>query len=819
MKPYNFKDLETKWRAYWEENKVFKTPDRPKRKYYILEMFAYPSGDIHMGHFRNYSIGDAVARFRMMQGYDVLHPFGWDAFGQPAEGAAIKRNIHPRDWTINNIETGKKTLQRMGISYDWDREIRTCEPDYYKWTQWIFLRLYKAGMAYRASSWVNWCPKDDWALTNEQSEGGVCWRCKTPITQKELEGSWFFRQSKFADRLLKDIDKLQGWPETVKKIQREWIGRSEGTEIEFALEGSNEKIKVFTTRPDTIYGVTFMAISPESPLARTIPTDKAKVEEYIKKALSRDEKMREKEKDGVYTGRNAINPLSGEKVQLYVADYVLGGYGTGVVMGVPAHDQRDFEFARKYNIPLRVVIQPKDRTLDAATMTEAYVDDGVMVNSGPFDGAPNREGIAKVTAYVKEKGLGGPKVNFKLKDWLVSRQRYWGCPVPMIHCKTCGIVPVPEKDLPVHLPLDIKNYVPKGRSPLADSPSYMKTTCPQCSGPSERDPDTMDTFMDSSWYQFRYVDPKNDKEIWSKDEIQKWAPVDFYIGGVEHARGHCLYFRFITKFLYDQGWCPVDEPALALFNQGMVCDEKGEIMSKSKGNAISPADLFDKWGIDVSRLAMFFFAPSSDDISWSETGVVGADRFLRRVWDLMQTVVQTKVAPGPMAQLRPEFQTLRRRAHQLIQKTTHALESDLALNTSIAKMMELLNFIDSKKSVLAPQNDDERRAVRELAEVWVRLLAPIAPFAAEELWAELGNTSSIFKASWPVADPSIAKEDTLEIVLQVNGKVRDKISVAAGIGEEELRSEALKSLKTALEGKDVAKVIVVKGRLVNVVVR
>jgi leucyl-tRNA synthetase len=824
MKPYVFSEIEPKWRARWETSRLYRTPDAPKRKFYVLEMFAYPSGDIHMGHFRNYSIGDAVARFKTMRGFDVLHPFGWDAFGQPAEGAAIKRgNIHPYEWTIGNIETGKKTLQRMGLSYDWEREIRTCEPDYYRWTQWIFLQLYKAGLAYRASSWVNWCPRDEWALTNEQAEGGVCWRCKSPITQKELQGCWFFRTSRFAERLLKDIDRLEGWPETVRKIQRDWIGRSEGTEIEFGLEDSAEKIRVFTTRPDTLYGVTFMAVSPESPYARSLASDPARrreVEDYIRRALSRDEKQREKEKDGVFTGRHAVHPLRGERVQLWVADYVLGGYGTGVVMGVPAHDSRDFEFAKKYSIPVRVVIEPEGRRLDAAAMTGAYVEDGVMSNSGPFDGVPNREGIARVTAHLKEKGWGGPRVNFKLRDWLVSRQRYWGCPIPIVHCASCGEVPVPEKDLPVVLPLDVTNFVPKGRSPLADTPSYLKTSCPRCGGAAERDPDTMDTFMDSSWYQFRYLDPRNDREIWSKEAARAWAPIDLYIGGIEHARGHCLYFRFITKFLHDLGWLPVDEPAVRLFNHGMVCDANGEIMSKSRGNAIAPGDLFDTWGIDVSRVAMFFFAPSGDQIAWSENGVVGADRFVRRLWDLIQTWSQTPApAPGPLADLRPEFQILRRRVHQLIQKTTASLDGDLALNTSIARMMELLNFVDENRVALAPSNDDERRAIREAAERWVQLVAPLAPFMAEELWETLGHSTGVFRSSWPQADPSIAREESLEIVLQVNGKVRGKITVPADTDDAGLRSMALaqEPILKALEGRTPKKVIVVKGRLVNVV--
>lgn len=825
MGKYEFAALEAKGRKRWDESGLYRTPADPRRKYYILEMFAYPSGDIHLGHFRNYSIGDVVARFKMMQGFDVLHPFGWDAFGQPAEGAAIKRgNIHPREWTIGNIETGKATLQRMALSYDWEREIRTCEPDYYKWTQWVFLQLYKAGLAYRGPSWVNWCPTCDTSLTNEQSEGGVCWRCWNPVTMKELQGCWFFRTSRFAERLLKDIDKLEGWPETVRAIQRNWIGRSEGAEIEFTLSGTSEKIRVFTTRPDTIYGVTFMAVSPESPLARSLPLEpvrKKEIEGYIKKALVRDEAQREKEKDGVFTGRLAINPFNGEKVQLWVADYVLGGYGTGVVMGVPAHDQRDFEFARKYKIPVKVVIQPPERPLDPAALKEAYVDEGVMVNSGPFDGMPNLEGIAKVAAYAKEKGFGDSRVTYKLRDWLVSRQRYWGCPIPIVHCGKCGTVAVPEKDLPVVLPLDIKNYVPKGRSPLADSPAYMKAKCPQCGGAAERDPDTMDTFMCSSWYPFRYVDPKNDRNPWEKPEARKWLPVDLYIGGVEHARGHCLYFRFITKALFDLGWVPVDEPAIRLFNHGMVCDEKGDIMSKSKGNVVSPVAILEKYGVDVARLAMFFFAPSEDEIKWSERGLVGAQRFVYRLWDSMDELARRieGISGAPDgAKLSPPYRTLRLKTHRALQKATFSFEHDLHFNTVISSLMEAMNALDAALKV-DPAGDDERKALREFAEIAVKIVAPMAPFLGEEFHQALGGRESVFKAGWPAFDPEALRTDTIEIPVQVNGKLRGTVTVPSGAGDDEMRSAALghEAVRKALDGKEPRKVIVVKGKLVNVV--
>ena len=832
----DFRAIEKDWFARWEEWRINDTPPAPRRKYFVMEMFAYPSGDIHMGHFRNYTIGDIAARYRMMAGWDVLHPFGWDAFGQPAEGAAIKRgNIHPREWTIENIETGKKTLQRMALNYDWSREIRTCEPDYYRWTQWIFLQLHKAGLAYLAPSWVNWCTKDEWALTNEQSEGGVCWRCGTAIVKRKLDRCWFFRTSTYAERLLRDLDRLPAWPDSVRTIQRNWIGRSEGTEVDFDLEGGG-KISVFTTRPDTIYGVTFMAVSPESPLAESLPTGDqgGAVAEYVRKALVRDEAQREKEKDGVFTGRHAINPFNGEKVQLWVADYVLGGYGTGVVMGVPAHDQRDFEFAKKYRLPIKVVIDPSTagrpvqagraqmsfgfgKKLEAADLAEAYVEAGNMVNSGPFDGTPNEEGIRKVTDHAAAQGFGGPAVNYKLRDWLISRQRYWGCPIPIIHCAKCGPQPVPEQDLPVILPTSITNFVPKGRSPLADSPEFMKTTCPKCGGPAERDSDTMDTFIDSSWYQFRYVDPKNDRAIWRKEEIAKWAPVDLYIGGIEHARGHCIYFRFITKVLFDLGQCPVDEPAIRLFNHGMVCDEKGDIMSKSRGNVVSPAALLEKWGVDVCRLAMAFFAPSEDQIKWSENGLVGADRFVRRVYELADRVKDGPAGTVDPGALGPGARTVWRKLHQVIRKAVHAYEEDLHFNTVLSHVMELLNLVGPEK----PQESEaDRRAIRRAVLDVVKILAPMAPFLGEELHRRLGGTDSVFRSGFPSFDPEAAKEEEVEVVVQINGKIRGKIVVAADATEDQVRAAALAepSIAKGLDGKPPRKVIVVKGRLVNIVV-
>ncbi|MBI2933835.1 MAG: leucine--tRNA ligase [Planctomycetes bacterium] len=881
MTDYDFRALEEKWRGRWADTRLHHTADQPRRKYTVLEMFAYPSGDIHMGHFRNYTIGDVVARFKMIQGFDVLHPFGWDAFGQPAEGAAIKRgNIHPREWTIQNIETGKKTLQRMALSYDWDREIRTCEPEYYKWTQWIFLQLLKNDLAYPSSSMVNWCPKCETILADEQAAGG-CWRCGAGVVKKWIDRCWFFRYSRLAERLLKDIDKLTGWPENVRTMQRNWIGRSEGAEIDFTLD-TGEKLGVFTTRPDTIYGVTFMALSPESPLAARFAKENPKVDAYIQTALRRTEAERAKaDKDGVFSGHTVTNPFNGEKAQLWVADYVLAGYGTGVVMGVPAHDQRDFEFAKKYGIPIKVVIRPPAEwatatigigwipemlagteleSLDQHTLAElfalslagpdaietdprisllasiiqskflthpdhfaeAFVDDGVMCNSGPFNGLMNREGIQKTTELAASKGFGRAKVNYKLRDWLISRQRYWGCPIPIIHCARCGAQPVPEKDLPVVLPLDITNFVPRGRSPLADSPAFMKAACPKCGGPAERDTDTMDTFMDSSWYQFRYVDPRNDREIWRKDEITKWAPVDLYVGGVEHATGHCLYFRFITKVLHDLGWCPVDEPALRLFNHGMVLDAKGEVMSKSRGNVVSPQAIMDKYGVDVARLAMFFFAPSRDEIRWMEEGLSGAQRRVFRIWSVMKELAEkTRGFSGTPAQaaLSTSYKHMRLEIHAALQKATHSFENDLQFNTVISGVDKALNAYDEAIRK-PPANDDERRALREFASILTKVLAPMAPFLGEEFHEWLGGTGSVFRSDWPAVDPEALKTDTIEVPLQVNGKLRGIVTLPSGATEAQLREAALAhdAVRKLLEGKTPRKVIVVAGRLVNVVV-
>lgn len=818
MPGYPFKEIEEKWQKKWEQQKLHQTPDPPKKKYYMLVMFAYTSGDIHLGHFRNYTIGDVVTRYRKMKGYDVLHPFGWDAFGLPAEEAAIKKKIDPERWTLNNIEVSRSTIKRCGVSYDWDREVITCLPDYYKWTQWIFLKLYENDLAYRARSLVNWCPHCNTVLANEQVIQGSCWRCEHKVEKKELK-QWFFKITAYAERLLNDLDKLSGWPEPIKIMQRNWIGRSEGVEIDFKIEGTDQKISVFTTRPDTIHGVTFMAIAPESPLLKKLkmdPEKKKAVDEYVQKTAFKSdiERAETGEKDGVFTGTYAKNPLSGDKVQLWVADYVLSTYGTGVVMGVPAHDQRDFEFSKKYGVPIKVVIQPEAQELKVEEMEEAYVDPGTMVNSDIFDGLWSEEGIEKVNDYVEQKKLGKRTINYKLRDWLVSRQRYWGAPIPIIHCSKCGIVPILEEDLPVLLPKENIDFLPKGRSPLADVKEFMDVECPRCKGKAQRDPDTMDTFVCSSWYLFRYADPKNQSEPFSEKKAALWFPVDKYIGGAEHATGHLLYFRFFTKFLHGIGWLPMDEPTDELFNHGMVLDEHGDVMSKSKGNVVSPVDLINKNGVDVSRIAMYFAAPSDREVLWSGEGLVGASRFLNRIYNFGQAVdPETIKGKFKYNELSDSDNKAYKKLHYAIKKTEEDIQT-LQLNTAIASMMEFLNVfqaIDPKKSEI----------YGFCMEKLTQILAPFAPHLAEEIWEKLGHKQSVFKSDWPGVDPEAIKEEMVTIVVQVNGKLRDTFDMPADSCKEDVEKKALASEKVGnfIKGKKVVKTIYLPNRLVNLVVR
>ncbi len=822
---YDFGAIEAKWQKRWDEQKLFHAPDMPREKYYLLVMFAYPSGDIHMGHFRNYIIGDAMARYQWMLGKDVLHPFGWDAFGLPAEQAAIKRGMHPAEWTVKNIEVSRNTLKKVGISFDWDREVASCFPDYYRWSQWIFLKMYERGLAYRKDSLVNFCATCNTVLANEQVEDGACWRCHNPVTKKRLN-QWYLKITDYADRLLESLDHLDGWSERLRTIQRNWIGKSTGCEIRFQLEDTDFEIPVFTTRPDTIYGVTFMAIAPEAELLEklAIPEERKKaVAEYIAKSISKSEIERQAvtdDKDGVFTGLYAINPLSGDKVQLWIADYVLASYGTGVVMGVPAHDTRDFAFSKKYGVPIKVVISPVGGPApDASTMTEAYIEKGEMVNSGAFNGRIGADAISAVIDFVEAKKLGVRKVNFKLRDWLISRQRYWGTPIPIIHCPKCGEVAVAFDKLPVELPTKGVDYIPKGRSPLADATDWVNVECPKCGGPAQRDPDTMDTFICSSWYMLRYTDNKNDKAPYDVAKCDAWLPIDLYIGGITHATGHLIYFRFFTKFLHDIGMCKHEEPAVRMFNHGMVSDAEGRVMSKSLGNVVSPIDVMKERGVDISRLAMYFAAPADREIPWSNEGITGVERFLNKFYRIVEQVA--KAHPGPVdlakhydvAGLDPKAKEVYTRLNQTIKKVSEDLDQ-LQFNTSIAAIMEFFG-------AFSPTGGSSNAFDKYITSKIVQVIAPLTPHFAEEAWEMFGHKDSILKSSWPKYDPKAISFDTVVVAIQINGKVRDEIEVDRSADEEAVKSLAMSREKVMknIEGKTIVKVIYVKGKLLSIVVK
>ncbi|MCK5127377.1 MAG: leucine--tRNA ligase [candidate division Zixibacteria bacterium] len=818
---YDFKHIEDKWRARWEETEIFKAPENPKKKFYLLVMFAYPSGDIHMGHFRNYTLGDAVARYKMMNGFDVLHPFGWDAFGLPAENAAIKRGLHPNKWTLSNIDISRDTLKKVGISFDWSRDVASCNPDYYRWSQWIFLRMMEKGLAYRKKAKVNWCPTCNTVLANEQVINGLCERDDSPVEKRELE-QWFLKITDYADRLNSSLNDLDGWPDSIRAIQKEWIGRSEGCEIVFKIEEPGEDLPIFTTRPDTVYGVSFMAIAPESDIVSKLKianNRKAAVAEYIEKAKQKTEVERAagEDKDGVFTGCYAINPFDGSKIQLWVADYVLAGYGTGVVMAVPAHDQRDFEFAKKYDIPIKVVIKTKDGIeLNSENMIEAYTEYGEMVNSGPFDGTAGDKAVSETTKYAEEKQIGKAKVNYRLRDWLISRQRYWGTPIPVIHCDKCGSVPVPDDDLPVILP-NVENYLPKGRSPLADVKEFMSVSCPNCGGDAQRDADTMDTFICSSWYFLRYLDPNNDNAVFDKETASTWLPVDQYIGGAEHAVGHLIYFRFFTKFLKDIGLLDIEEPVTNLYNHGMVNDVKGHKMSKTKGNVVSPIGLIENHGCDIARMAMFFKAPPNVPIDWSNDMAGSMTKFVSKKF----FPIANKYDSNTVCDLKHYFNDgeltvdefrIYVRLNLTIKQTTHDIDS-IQFNTVIAALMKFLNEFKPDKL--------SQKLVNYCILKLIQLIAPVAPSLAEEMWEITGQTYSVFKSAWPIYDPDATVADTIKIAIQVNGKLRGEIEVEADASQE-LILETAKSeekVKGYLVAKNIVKEIYVKGRLVNLVVK
>jgi leucyl-tRNA synthetase len=809
---YDHNAIEKKWQTYWGKKQVFKTPDPPRKKFYALEMFAYPSGDLHLGHCKNYVIGDVYARFKRRTGYDVLHPFGWDAFGLPAENRAIKLGIHPEKSTLENIAMSKESIAMLGISYDWDREITTCLPDYYKWTQWMFLLLYKRGLAYKKEAYVNWCPGCQTVLANEQVSEERCYRCDTPVSKRKLD-QWFFKITEYADRLLQGLDGLDGWQENIKTIQRSWIGRSEGCAITFKVADKNIAFDVFTTRPDTIYGVTFMSIAPEHPAIENMIHDYANADEvnaYVRAATLRTAVERaEKEKDGVFTGSYAINPVNNEKIPIYVADYALLEYGSGVVMGVPAHDERDFQFARKYSLPIRIVIQPPDQSLDLSTMEHAYEDPGIMVNSNNFSGMDSEKGIEEVIRFCADNGFGGPSINYRLKDWLISRQRYWGAPIPIVHCPACGIVPVPEKDLPVLLPEQITDYVPMGKSPLAGVDSFINTTCPACGGPAQRDPDTMDTFVCSSWYFLRFLDPQNDQIFCTKEKADTWLPIDQYTGGSsEHATGHLIYFRFFTKVLHDAGYISVDEPATSLFNLGMLM-KNGMKMSSSKGNLVPVRQFIDSHGADVARLTVVSAAPPERESEWTDEGVTGSERFLNRIYRLIADNKPEAILNPPSTFL-PEEESLLRKIHQTIARVTRDCEM-FKFNTAIAALWELLNDLYACDA----RNDVFRYGISVL----INLLSPFAPHLADELWSRIGQSDSLTTQPWPIYDPQMLQDMVTTIVIQINGKVRSHLELSGEITQEKVAQLAMQDekIKHHLQDRRVKKTIYVPNKLLNIV--
>ncbi|MFV1951476.1 MAG: leucine--tRNA ligase [Nitrospinota bacterium] len=834
---YDFKQIEDKWQRIWEEKKVFKVREDPlTKKYYLLEMFPYPSGEMHMGHLRNYAIGDLLARFYMMLGYNVLHPMGWDAFGLPAENAAVKHKVHPAKWTQDNIKYMKNQFKKMGMSYDWDREIATCHHGYYKWNQWIFLKMLEKGLAYTKRSFVNWCESCQTVLANEQvSVDRRCWRCETEVIRKEMDG-WFLKITAYAEELLKDCNKLKDkWPERVLTMQENWIGKSYGAEVDFPLipiDGENDPdlsvIKVFTTRQDTLYGATFISLAPEHPLVSELSSgtghEKA-VREFIIEVSKEDKIIRTAEggeKKGVFTGRYAINPLNNEKIPVWVANFVLMDYGTGAIMAVPAHDQRDLDFARKYNIPVRVVIHPYEGTPDQETMTGAYEDEGYLINSGPFNGLNSKESLDKIGDYLKEKGIGKKTVNYRLRDWGISRQRYWGTPIPVIHCERCGVLPVPYSELPVLLQTDTE-FPEDGRSPLKYSDAFINTECPECNGRAKRETDTMDTFVCSSWYFDRYTSPRFDESPMDKDAVNYWMPVDQYIGGIEHAILHLLYARFFTKFLRDIGMLEVDEPFERLLTQGMVVKE-GAKMSKSKGNVVSIDEIVDRYGADTGRLFILFAAPPEKDLDWSDQAVEGSHRFLNRVWRLIETYAPDLkdifVDKKELNNISPELKEVRRITHRTIKKVTEDIQERFHFNTAISAVMELVNHIYKVDGCFTGADNRSFMVLRESLQAIILLLSPFTPHIAEEAWELLGNTGGIHKEEWPSFDPDLIRSEEILVVIQVNGKVRSRIYVEADIEEDRLREVALKdeTVRGWTGEKKIKRTIIVPGKLVNIVV-
>ena len=815
--------IEEKRQGQWEKNRLFRvTEDSTKEKYYLLEMFPYPSGKIHMGHVRNYSIGDVIARYKRMRGFNVLHPMGWDAFGMPAENAAIERGVHPASWTYDNISYMRKQLKRLGFSYDWEREIATCDVEYYKWEQWMFLKMFEKGLAYRKSSPVNYCIKCQTVLANEQVEGTLCWRCGKEVIQKELT-QWFFAITKYADELYEYCDRLPGWPERVLNMQKNWIGKSYGVEVNFRLDDGS-LFTIFTTRPDTLYGVTFMVIAPEHPLSYSLPIGtpyEKDAHEFLEKVKKQDRSFRTEislKKEGVFTGKYAINPLNGTKIPIYIGNFVLMEYGTGAIMSVPAHDQRDFEFAKEYGLPIVITIMPEDKSLTAETMEGAYEGDGKMVNSAHFNGMNNREAIPKIISYLEEKGLGMGKINYRLRDWGISRQRYWGTPIPIIYCERCGVVPVPYDQLPIVLPLNLEIKM-VGKSPLAEYPEFFETECPNCKGKAKRETDTMDTFVESSWYFLKYTCPDYKDGALDKEKVDYWMSVDQYIGGVEHAVLHLLYSRFFNRVLNEFGFVKEREPFLNLLTQGMVIKD-GAKMSKSKGNVVDPDYLIKKYGADTTRLCCIFASPPEKDLEWSDKGVEGSFRFLQRVWRLVNERV--KILKDTKTSMKPkntndETMQLSYKTHKTIKKVTEDIDR-FHLNTAVASIMELVNAI--YKFLENEQNQREETGLLKGAiETTIALLFPFVPHITEDLWEKLGNNPDDLNSFWPEYDERYIVEDRVTIAIQINGKLRDTYEVERGIDATRLKEVvfSLDKIKKHTEGKDIRKVITIPDKLVNIV--
>ena len=823
MERYCPQEIEAKWQKIWEtEHSCHTEMDTTKPKYYALEMFPYPSGKLHMGHVRNYSIGDVIARFRTMEGYNVLHPMGFDSFGMPAENAAIKNKVHPAEWTYANIANMEKQQRALGLAYDWDREVITCREDYYRWTQWLFELFYKKGLAYKKKASVNWCDTCGTVLANEQVEDGKCWRCKSEVHKKDL-AQWFFKITDYADELLADLDKLPGWPERVKTMQANWIGRSEGLEFRLPAPALDAEIPVYTTRPDTVFGMTFVALAPEHPLVEKICAVSDKAEEIrafcarVKKQSDIERSSSESEKEGIYTGLCCTNPFNGEQVEIWVTNYVLFEYGTGAVMAVPSEDQRDWMFAEKYGIRKILTIRPPEGELRLEDMTAAYVEkEGILINSGKFTGMEMHAAMGAIIDEAEAQGFGKRRVNYRLRDWLISRQRYWGAPIPIINCPKCGEVLVPEAELPVRLPEDV-SFEQGAVSPLSSSEHFLHCKCPKCGGDATRETDTMDTFICSSWYYYRYADPKNTERPFDRDKVNYWAPVDQYIGGIEHAILHLLYARFFTKVLRDAGMLDFDEPFTNLLTQGMVIKD-GAKMSKSLGNVVSPEEIIDRYGADTARLFILFAAPVDRDLDWSDQGVEGAYRFLGRVWRILGQFAETiKGAPASYdaATLSTEEAELRRVLHATIKKVTEDVRDRFMFNTAISSIMELVNaFYAFQDKELAPG------LARETASALVRMLAPFAPHITAELWAELFG-GNVHAQTWPQYDAAALVQDEVEIVLQINGKVRDRVKVATGLDRAALEQIAaeLPRAKELTAGKTIVKVVCVPGKLVNIVVK